>query len=205
MKRICLFFALAMCVCTASSCGEKFKSSLKSWIHLDPLRDTVTVTVVKDSVNIRDVDAGFILVNKEAMTVSLYNAKGEKELEYGIACGANFGHKRGEDDMRTPEGVFHVANIGNSTDWPYYDKKTHKTSYGCFGPKFIRLKEHPSIGIHGTNAPSSIGRRCSHGCIRVKSENILVLAARAYPGMTVIISPSSKDAIANVQAMQAGK
>ncbi len=200
MKRICLFFALAMCVCTASSCGEKFKSNLKSWIHLDPLRDTVTV--YRDSVTIRDVDAGFLLVNKETMTVSLFNAKGEKELEYGIACGANYGNKRCEDDMKTPEGVFHIANINNSTNWPYINKKTGSKSYGCFGPKFLRIKEHPSIGIHGTNAPSSIGRRCSHGCIRVKSENILVLAERAYPGMVVIISPSSKDAMVNVQEMK---
>lgn len=160
-------------------------------------RDTVVVTVYKDSVIFTEASPGFIVVDKGAMNVTLYTADGKIKHQYGIACGAAYGNKGAENDMKTPEGLFHVAQIGNSTDWPYTDPFTGKTSMGCFGPKFIRLKEEPHIGIHGTNAPRSIGKRCSHGCIRVTSENIVKLAADVYPGMPVIIIASGKDAVAD--------
>lgn len=62
---------------------------------------------------------------------------------------------------------------------------------GCYGPYFLRLRtgRFTGIGIHGTNAPGSIGRRASEGCIRVNSENIVVLHDEyAYEGMPVIVS-----------------
>ena len=45
------------------------------------------------------------------------------------------------------------------------------------------------IGIHGTNAPGSIGKRASEGCIRVNSANIVILYDNyAYNGMPVTVS-----------------
>ena len=62
---------------------------------------------------------------------------------------------------------------------------------GCYGPHFLRLATGRlgGIGIHGTNAPGSIGKRASEGCIRVNSANIVILYDNyAYNGMPVTVS-----------------
>ncbi len=62
---------------------------------------------------------------------------------------------------------------------------------GCYGPYFLSLAtgKFAGIGIHGTNAPRSIGRRASEGCIRVNTNHIIYLKQNyAYCGMRVIIS-----------------
>ena len=44
-----------------------------------------------------------------------------------------------------------------------------------------------SYGIHGTNRPYGIGRRASHGCIRLYPEDISILANLVGPGTPVKI------------------
>lgn len=38
------------------------------------------------------------------------------------------------------------------------------------------------VGLHGTNAPELIGRRVSHGCIRLRNRDIRFLKPRVTPG-----------------------
>lgn len=139
---------------------------------------------------------GFVVVDKGRMKLIKYDKYGEPMATYGIACGKNYGTKHKRSDCRTPEGFFAVKNIQNSTDWKYVDDDgnvSQKT--GEFGPRFIRL-DIPgisSIGIHGTCAPWSIGGRRSHGCIRLKNENVLELVDMVEIGMPVIVSPGTRD------------
>lgn len=138
----------------------------------------------------------FLIVDKELMRVGLFDKYGREILSYGMACARNFGTKHRKADSRTPEGFFSVEGIYNSTDWLFTDDNGYTSpARGQFGPRFIRIKNPVTtqIGIHGTAAPGSIGRRCSHGCIRVKNENILELVKYVEPGMPVIITPSSRD------------
>lgn len=157
---------------------------------LSPVRDTVVV--YRDSTVLKDVDPAFLIVNKQTMTITLMGMDGTKREEFGIACGLRYGRKREKDDYKTPEGYFTIGQIGNSTLWPH-ETKDGRIVYGCYGPKFMRIKQYPMIGIHGTNAPASIGHRASEGCIRLNSKDIVVLAAKCYVGMPVIILPSLKD------------
>lgn len=143
---------------------------------------------------------GFLIVDKETMQVCLYDRYGHEKFRAGIACGKNYGTKHGKGDCRTPEGFFSIENIYDSTDWLYRDDNGHVSPVkGQFGPRFMRLKIPGTrqIGIHGTRAPGSIGRRCSHGCIRVTNDNILALAPMCKAGFPVIVSPSRKDAQVN--------
>ena len=139
---------------------------------------------------------GFIVVDKGRMKLVRFNKYGEPVATYGMACGKGFGTKHKKGDCRTPEGFFSVKRVQNSTDWKYVDDDgnvSQKT--GEFGPRFIRL-DIPgisSIGIHGTCAPWSIGGRRSHGCIRLKNENILELVESVEIGMPVIVSPGTRD------------
>lgn len=143
---------------------------------------------------------GFVVVDKSRMKVIKYDRFGREEVVYGMACGKNYGTKHKRSDCRTPEGFFAVKKIQNSTDWKYVDDNGHVSNKtGEFGPRFIRL-DIPgisSIGIHGTCAPWSIGGRRSHGCIRLKNENILDLVERVETGMPVIVNPGKKDLAVN--------
>ena len=145
---------------------------------------------------------GFIVVDKGRMKVIKFDKYGEPVATYGMACGKNYGTKHKRSDCRTPEGFFAVKRVQNSTDWKYVDDNgnvSQKT--GEFGPRFIRL-DIPgisSIGIHGTCAPWSIGGRRSHGCIRLKNENIMELVDMVEVGMPVIVSPGTKDQKINAE------
>lgn len=144
----------------------------------------------------------FLIVDKELMRVGLFDKYGREILSYGIACARNFGTKHRKADSRTPEGFFSVEGVYNSTDWLFTDDNGYTSpARGQFGPRFIRIKipVTSQIGIHGTAAPGSIGRRCSHGCIRVKNENILELVKYVEPGMPVIITPSKRDQQVNAK------
>ena len=46
----------------------------------------------------------------------------------------------------------------------------------------------PGLGIHGTNAPSSIYRYASHGCIRLHPEDVAELFARVSVGTTGVLT-----------------
>lgn len=139
----------------------------------------------------------FIVVDKGKMKLFLYDPYGNIEKSYGIACAKNYGTKHKKGDSRTTEGCFQVKGVFDSTEWLFTDDNGYTSpTKGQYGPRFIRLNI-PYIGIHGTGSPGSIGRRCSHGCIRVTNANIMELVEFVEPGMTVIISPGPRDMAVN--------
>lgn len=144
----------------------------------------------------------FIVVDKSKMKVILYDKYGCLKKEYGMACGKNFGTKHKKSDCRTPEGFFTAQGIYDSTDWLYTDDEGNTSDVkGQFGPRFIRIKSPitSQIGIHGTGSPWSIGKRVSHGCIRITNENILELVKYASVGMPIIVVPGITDRKVNSQ------
>lgn len=57
------------------------------------------------------------------------------------------------------------------------------------GPVFVRLgKPSLGLGIHGTNAPSSVPGVRSHGCIRMKSPDALKFAKSVHTGAIADVS-----------------
>ena len=93
-----------------------------------------------------------------------------------------------------------MKGIFNSTEWLYTDDDGNTSQKkGQFGPRLIRLliPGITQIGIHGTCAPWSIGKRASHGCIRLTNENILDLVQYAEKRMPVIVVPGRKDTEVN--------
>lgn len=152
----------------------------------------------EDSVVLNQVDAGFIMVSKEDLTLTVYDFKSNPVVSFPMCCGAAYGNKQKEGDGRTPEGIFKVRRIENSTKWPHRDANGKK-EYGCYGPTFIRLEYPPlyHIGIHGTNQPESVGKRESEGCVRLRNEDLARLLPYVYVGMPVIITPSMRDAAVN--------
>lgn len=80
----------------------------------------------------------------------------------------------GTGNTPTPVGRFYLASLlkvpdPNTIYGPY--------AYGLSGFSET-LRDWPFggiVGLHGTNDPSSIGRRSSHGCIRMRNGDILQL------------------------------
>ena len=138
----------------------------------------------------------FIIVDKDRMKVVLCDKYGRVEKEYTMACAKNYGSKSGDWDSRTPEGFFSAEGVYNSTDWLFRDKNGRvRQTRGQYGPRFIRLKTPVTsgVGIHGTCSPGALGKRVSHGCIRIKNENILELVEYVEKGMPIIVSPGTRD------------
>ena len=144
----------------------------------------------------RNLDDGFIVVDKGRMKVILYDPEGREVRSYGMGCAKKFGTKHEKGDNRTPEGFFTVEQVYDSTDWLFTDDDgVTSDKKGQFGPWFIRLRipGTSQIGIHGTCAPWSIGGRVSHGCIRITNENIEELKDLVTPGMPLIVIPGKRD------------
>jgi lipoprotein-anchoring transpeptidase ErfK/SrfK len=77
----------------------------------------------------------------------------------------------GASHSPTPEGTFKVINhIANPT-WYYKGKVVGPGKNNPVGTRWMGLSA-PGYGIHGTNAPGSIGKYASHGCIRLRNSDI---------------------------------
>ena len=61
-------------------------------------------------------EAKIVVISKQDMKLRVYDYKGNKVVEYGIACGKNYGQKYKVGDMKTPEGMFYVSGIEDSSD-----------------------------------------------------------------------------------------
>ena len=140
----------------------------------------------------------YLIVNKEDKLI--YLCRGEEVLNtFRITIGEEPGNKLSSGDNRTPEGIFLIESIENSENWVYDDGDTTGGIPGAYGPWFIRLKVpgFKGIGIHGFMHDDHLGKRASHGCIRLNNEELITLKEYVEPGIPVLILPGSEDIKAN--------
>lgn len=150
------------------------------WLEvLLPVRPNgATGWVRTDEVDLREVDLA-VEVDLDARELVVVDG-GEPLLTTATAIG--------DADHPTPTGRFYVTDLLETPD-----------PGGAYGPYAIGLSGHSDvltqfaggdgqIGIHGTNAPDSIGRDVSHGCLRVANDVITRLAHLLPLGTPVTIS-----------------
>lgn len=108
----------------------------------------------------------------------------------------------GKESTPSPEGTFVIkTRLANPT---YY----HKGNVVAPGPKnplgsrWMGLSEK-GYGIHGTNAPRSIGKAASHGCIRMAKKDLEELFPLVKVGDTVQIRGERDEQIAQVFGVDA--
>jgi hypothetical protein len=80
----------------------------------------------------------------------------------------------GTADAPTPRGEFYVRNQLTNYRSPFYGPVAFGTS--ARSPTLTDWPAGGFVGIHGTNQPSLIPGRVSHGCIRLRNADILRLA-----------------------------
>lgn len=196
-------FFLFLIITTACTNRERTDNVVEDTLDVAPVNvveSTIvdTAKVLKDSLSLDSTDldrnynykGSYMYLSKTKMRLYVLSAEDSVVFSCGIACGLKRGNKEAFEDCRTPEGRFHICGMYESTDWVHKTRDGRKVK-GCYGPHFLSLAtgKFQGIGIHGTNAPWSIGKRASEGCIRVNSKNIEILYHHyAYNGMPVIIS-----------------
>ncbi len=92
----------------------------------------------------------------------------------------------GAENSPSPTGEFHIIN--RLTNPTYYHKGTviGPGPDNPLGARWMGLNLK-SYGIHGTNAPRSIGKAASHGCIRLAKRDLEQLFNLVRVGDTVSI------------------
>ncbi len=106
----------------------------------------------------------------------------------------------GKPSTPTPEGEFRIVNrIPNPT---YYGPGVvmGPGKNNPLGTRWMGLSAL-GYGIHGTNAPGSIGKAASHGCIRMRQQDLEELFELVNVGVTVELRGESSVELAQVFAV----
>ncbi|MBT2638757.1 L,D-transpeptidase [Bacillus sp. ISL-39] len=131
----------------------------------------------------------FVIVNKQTNEVALIN---ENRVQTVVSAAT------GKSDELTPEGLFTVTVKAPD---PYYRKKDIPGGHpnNPLGSRWIGFDagdtDGRTYGIHGTNDPSSIGKKISQGCIRLQNEAVESLYEYIPLGTKILVTSTSKDFI----------
>ena len=140
-------------------------------------------------------DELWIKIDKNRLRLYLY--KGDKTIlkTYRVAIGRKNGPKKSRTDLITPSGLFRIRRIIQDATQLVYDPKWFgepgKPQKGAYGAKLISFYNPWQIAIHGTNSPSSIGKRVTHGCVRLRNKDIIELVTYVKPEMKLLIVEKS--------------
>lgn len=127
-----------------------------------------------------------LVVDKPETRLYVVTVFGDTLCRYRVCASLKRGQKQKRDDWRTPEGDFRIMGIYDSSAWTYKGTRDR-----CYGPYFISLitPGFMDIGIHGTNVPSSVPGRRSHGCMRMHNEDVAVLRTMVHKDSHIIVRP----------------
>jgi lipoprotein-anchoring transpeptidase ErfK/SrfK len=133
--------------------------------------------------------------NSRIVVVSLANRKlaviedGNVIAKFSVAVGAA--------TSPSPTGKFQIVNrVSNPT---YYHPGTVIPSGkdNPVGTRWVGLNQK-GYGIHGTNAPKSVGHAASHGCIRLRNRDVERLFTMLRVGDAVEIHGERDEQVAQV-------
>jgi lipoprotein-anchoring transpeptidase ErfK/SrfK len=97
----------------------------------------------------------------------------------------------------SPTGEFEIVNRVANPDYYHDGMVTSASQNSPVGTRWIGLNLK-GYGIHGTNAPKSIGQAASHGCIRLKNRDVERLYSMLRVGDVVKIRDERDDEISGV-------
>ena len=92
----------------------------------------------------------------------------------------------GQDTTPSPTGTFTIVERVENPTYYHEGKVVPPGPGNPVGTRWMGLSQH-GYGIHGTNAPRSIGKAASHGCIRMRQADLEELFAEVRSGDTVEI------------------
>ncbi len=133
--------------------------------------------------------AARIVISIPDRKLALLDEDGEVEKVLAVAVG--------KASTPSPTGRFTVVNRLVNPTWYTRGKVVPPSPANPLGNRWIGLDKH-GYGIHGTNAPRSIGKAASHGCIRVGKADLLELFKLVKVGDVVEIRGERDEFVANI-------
>jgi hypothetical protein len=97
----------------------------------------------------------------------------------------------------SPNGNYTIANRLKKPEWYHQGKVTPPGPSNPLGSRWLGLSIK-GYGIHGTNAPKSIGKKASHGCIRMRNSDVEELFELVKTGDVVEIYGERNPYIAQI-------
>jgi lipoprotein-anchoring transpeptidase ErfK/SrfK len=90
----------------------------------------------------------------------------------------------GKPSTPTPQGKFAIINRVPNPTWYGPSVTVAPGKNNPLGSRWMGLSVK-GYGIHGTNVPSSIGKAASHGCVRMRKQDLEELFEMVTVGTTV--------------------
>ena len=87
----------------------------------------------------------------------------------------------GKHSTPSPNGSFHIVSRVVKPTWYQPGKVVPAGPANPLGTRWMGLG-YKGYGIHGTNRPKSIGKAASHGCIRMRNQDVEDLFERVEVG-----------------------
>jgi lipoprotein-anchoring transpeptidase ErfK/SrfK len=131
----------------------------------------------------------------EDNTIRLVLRLGERQVYVyqGAEAIATYPVAIGRPDTPTPTGEFQIFETLEDPSWrnPRTGEVESAGADGSLGTRWIGFAHMPNgvIGFHGTPNRASIGRAASHGCVRMRNEDVVALFARVTVGTVVTVEP----------------
>jgi L,D-transpeptidase ErfK/SrfK len=171
---------------TLADIARRFNVGYEEIVRANPKVDAWlpgegTEVIVPSQFVLPDAPRTGLVINIPAMRIFYFPPakKGEKPVVFTHPIGI------GKMGWRTPEGVTKITRRQKDPTWhvPVSVRKEHHDNgeelEPVIGPgpdnplgKYAFYLEWPSYLIHGTNKPSGVGLRSSHGCMRLYPEDI---------------------------------
>ncbi|HEY6248607.1 MAG TPA: L,D-transpeptidase [Candidatus Angelobacter sp.] len=130
----------------------------------------------------------FILISIPDRRLALVD-NGEVVKVYPIAVGASH--------SPSPDGNFTVISHVSNPSWTHKGKVVAPGKDNPVGSRWMGLSLK-GYGIHGTNAPRSIGKAASHGCFRMGKKDVEELFKLVHVGDTVAVRGERDELVAQV-------
>lgn len=129
-----------------------------------PIRENTNAESIEAS--LREENPSIVAIIDKSEQKLIVKENEEIVAEYSVSTGRNSGDKQKVGDCRTPEGEFYLSPPIDSSEWRYQGVL-------AYGDYFFRVKgsDWKGIGLHGTKG--SVGKPKSHGCIRMRNEELL--------------------------------
>ena len=137
----------------------------------------------------------FILISIPDRQLALVD-DGKVVKTYPIAVGAN--------GSPSPQGDFTIISRVSNPNWTHKGQVVPPGKNNPVGSRWIGLSLK-GYGIHGTNAPRSIGKAASHGCFRMGKKDVEELFTLVRVGDTVAVRGERDELVTQVFGAAGGE
>jgi lipoprotein-anchoring transpeptidase ErfK/SrfK len=137
------------------------------------------------------------MANRSKRTVLISIPDRKLALLAGNEVIATFPVAVGTDESPSPTGEFQIVSRVSNPTYYHPGKVIPTGKDNPLGTRWLGLSQK-GYGIHGTNAPKSVGHAASHGCIRLRNRDVEKLFAMLRVGDTVVIRGERDEQLAQI-------